>query len=81
MALNGRPEPDDRYSALVQAQRDAGAAVGGDPFLLPMPTADDDAGWNAVRREYFRLAGESGGTFPHFILDSEHRPDGTEPTI
>jgi hypothetical protein len=34
-----------------------------------------------VRREYFRLAGESGGTFPHFILDSEHRPDGTEPTI
>jgi hypothetical protein len=64
----------DYYAELVRAQQEAGAAVGGDPFLLPMPLAADDAGWAAVKREYFRLADESGGVCPHFILDSELTP-------
>lgn len=66
----------DRYGELVRAQQEAGAAVGGGPFLLPMPLAADDAGWAAVRREFLRLAEESAGTirYPHFILDSEYEP-------
>ena len=64
----------DRYAMLVRAQQEAGAAVGGDPFLLPMPHADDDAGWAAVKREYFRLTEESSGVCPCFIIDSEYEP-------
>jgi hypothetical protein len=64
----------DRYAGLVRAQQEAGAKVGGDPFLLPMPPADDDPGWTAVKREYFRLTDESGGVCPHFIIDSEYEP-------
>jgi hypothetical protein len=64
----------DYYGELVRSQQEAGAKVGGDPFLLPMPPADDDAGWAAVKREYFRLAEESDGSFPCFIIDSEYTP-------
>lgn len=69
-------DASDRYGELVRAQQEAGAAVGGDPFLLPMPSADDDAGWAAVKREYFRLADESNGVCPHFIIDSDYEPPG-----
>ena len=67
------------YRELVDHQVAAGAGVGRSPFLLPMPTADDDAGWCAVRCEYTRLAEESGGVFPHFILGSPELPTGKDP--